>query len=168
MTGTSSMVRNLGLALLMFGPSTFVAALDYTVCSSFLTADTDAAYWQYQTNGWCSTHCSTTGTYAYAITQNLNCWCSNYTPSEGSELSRSSCNTPCPAYPEEEQCGGDDAYSYIRLANNVSPSGTRGPSEEATRTSSSQQVCLFSHSFTQAQIPPRIPRVASRLQNCLL
>ena len=84
----------------------------------------------YQTNGLCQNYCQ--DDYAYAITQDHNCWCSNYAPDQQYQVSGSKCSTPCPAWPPE-YCGGPDAYSYIVL-DEVLPSGSEGPPSSATST----------------------------------
>lgn len=98
------------------------SALDPDICASFNTASGGPqSNTPRQSNGLCSDACR--GEYAYAITQDEKCWCSNYTPDEGSAVSGSRCNTPCPSYPFEV-CGGDGVFSYMQVGQ---PSGTKGP-----------------------------------------
>lgn len=85
----------------------------------------------YQTNGLCHDFCI--DDWAYAITQDKLCWCSNYAPVKSSQVDDSKCDTPCPAWPDEV-CGGNGVYGYVSLGN-VEPSGSRGPSPSSTTVS---------------------------------
>lgn len=105
-------------------------ALDIEYCASFNTGQTDRNSSIYQTNGLCHDFCI--DDYAYAITQDKLCWCSNYAPSKSSRSDNSKCDTPCPAWPDEV-CGGDGLYGYVSLGN-IEPSGTQGPSASSTKT----------------------------------
>lgn len=59
--------------------------------------------------------------FAFAILQDSNCWCSNYVP--GAETSsKDKCNKQCPGYPDD-LCGGNNLYGYISL--NKDPIGTK-------------------------------------------
>ncbi|KAI9152095.1 hypothetical protein HJFPF1_09318 [Paramyrothecium foliicola] len=126
MASLRNFARHIGL--LFLGSTIVSAAVRYDVCADFNTADTDPQKSIYQTNGLCFNTCKEN--YAYAITQYQSCWCSNYAPDDDTQVDRSRCNTPCPAYPDEEQCGGDGTFAYILLAN--APSGTRGPSSPSS------------------------------------
>ncbi|KAF9763822.1 hypothetical protein IL306_002991 [Fusarium sp. DS 682] len=105
-------------------------ALDIEYCASFNTGETPRNTSIYQTNGLCHDFCI--ADYAYAITQDKLCWCSNYAPVKSTQEDNSKCNIPCPAWPDEV-CGGDGLYGYVSLGN-VEPSGTRGPSPSSTKT----------------------------------
>lgn len=61
----------------------------------------------------CQQTCSSGG-YAYAILQDQNCWCSNYTPSN--QVALSSCSDTCPGYPSDS-CGNaaNALFSYVAL-----------------------------------------------------
>lgn len=94
----------------------------------------------YQTNGLCHDFCF--DDYAYAITQDEGCWCSNYTPDESVQEDDDECSTTCPAFPEEH-CGGPDAFAYLELGL-VAPSGTKGASPSATSSAEvSLSILLF-------------------------
>jgi cell wall integrity and stress response component len=108
------------------------SALEFDICASINTATMPGNHSYLQTNGLCHDRCF--DNYAYAVTQDFLCWCSNYTPDEADQVSGSECNIPCPAYPDEH-CGGPDAYSYV-LLNNVVPSGTIGGESSTTTTTS--------------------------------
>lgn len=84
----------------------------------------------YQSNGLCHDFCI--DDYAYAITQDNSCWCSNYAPAKSTREDTDKCDTSCPGYPSE-YCGGDDLYGYLSLGN-VEPSGTQGASTSSTAT----------------------------------
>ncbi|PHH67678.1 hypothetical protein CDD80_656 [Ophiocordyceps camponoti-rufipedis] len=103
-----------------------VSALDFNLCASFNTADTPQNISIYQTNGLCHDFCLQNNK-AYGITQGNSCWCSDYTPAKDSQVDKSKCDRPCPAYPDEF-CGGQGVFGYLAL-NNIMPSGTRGPSK---------------------------------------
>lgn len=81
-----------------------------------------------QTNGLCHDHCF--DDYAFSITQKFNCWCSNYAPDDSIQVDLSECNTPCPAYPDED-CGGPGLFGYLAL-NKVAPSGTKGAAKPSS------------------------------------
>ncbi|GAB0146313.1 hypothetical protein EsHS_00006721 [Epichloe bromicola] len=105
----------------------------------------------YQSVGSCTTTCN--GEYAYAVIQNSQCWCSNYTPHASTQ--RRGCNSPCPGYPSD-MCGGAGLYSYV-LLNEGLISGTKGSesnseveSEEPARPSSTSQEPSPSSGSTSA------------------
>ncbi|CAM1503098.1 Fc.00g078740.m01.CDS01 [Cosmosporella sp. VM-42] len=108
--------------------STISTGLDVNICATLNTGSTPKNISIYQTNGLCHDFCI--DDYAFAITQDNACWCSNYAPSKDTQKSVSDCNTPCPAWPSED-CGGDGVFGYVEL-DNVLPSGTQGASTSAT------------------------------------
>lgn len=55
--------------------------------------------------------------FAFAIVQDKDCWCSNYAPG-ASTTSTDKCNTECPGYPDD-LCGGKGLYGYIRLDKDI-------------------------------------------------
>jgi hypothetical protein len=73
----------------------------------------------FQSLGNCQSQCQ--ASYAFAVVQGQNCWCSNYVP--GDQFPISSCETPCPGYPYEN-CGSTDSNLFGYLALNLLPSGT--------------------------------------------
>jgi cell wall integrity and stress response component len=123
MAPNRKLAQALGIVLAAF-LSPVSAAVSLDICAGFNTADMNKELDIYMTNGLCKEHCLEN--YAYAITQYQSCWCSNYGPDEASELDKSKCSTPCPAYPDFEKCGGPNAFGYI-LMGNVEPLGTKGP-----------------------------------------
>ncbi|GFP57509.1 cell wall integrity and stress response component 4 [Trichoderma asperellum] len=123
------------LVLLVLAFSTFVSAIELNVCASFNTAQTPLNVSIYQTNGLCTQFCVKKN-YAFSITQQNSCWCSNYYPDQGSVVDTKKCNTPCPAWTPED-CGGPGLFGYI-LLNEVAPSGTStAPASSTTGQSSS-------------------------------
>jgi hypothetical protein len=121
-----------GLFLLVaLVPVPALAAVPHDICASFNTAGTNRNESIYQTNGLCSDFCK--DQYAYAITQEESCWCSNYTPSSSSQVSKGRCNEPCPAYPDE-MCGGRGLFSYVEMKGKL-PAGSKGPNPATTRVS---------------------------------
>jgi cell wall integrity and stress response component len=96
-------------------------------CSSLNTGSDDQVYtWPYQSNGNCTNHCKEEGTYAFAVLQYTDCWCSNYAP--GEEASMDDCRKDCPGFPDEK-CGNKDKnlFMYIQMDGQVS--GTIGGSQ---------------------------------------
>ncbi|KAF2808731.1 uncharacterized protein BDZ99DRAFT_38472 [Mytilinidion resinicola] len=125
-------VLALVLAIVFVRPAA-ADALFQSYCSSENTgSDSDAKFWTWQSNGWCHDQC--VSSYAFAIVQGNNCWCSNYVPADTTSVSN--CNVNCPGYPDE-QCGNeaDGLFGYVALNNK--PSGTLGA---AGSTSSSAMV----------------------------
>uniref|UniRef100_A0A0B7JTU9 WSC domain-containing protein n=1 Tax=Bionectria ochroleuca TaxID=29856 RepID=A0A0B7JTU9_BIOOC len=96
----------------------------------------------YQTNGLCKDFC--TKDYAYAITQEQLCWCSNYTPSKSDQVDMNQCNINCPAYPDEK-CGGKGVFGYVQLNAHL-PSGTRGSDSSSASSTSTSSVASSSSS----------------------
>jgi hypothetical protein len=81
-------------------------------------------------NGLCHDTCD--ASYAFAILQGQNCWCSNYIPIN--QQSTSNCNEPCPGYPSD-LCGSSNGlFGYIAL--NIKPFGTAGASSSIAKSSS--------------------------------
>jgi hypothetical protein len=82
--------------------------------------------WPFQSNGNCTNHCKEEGTYAFAVLQYTDCWCSNYAP--GEEANMDDCRQDCPGFPDEK-CGNKDKdlFMYIQMDGKVS--GTIGGSE---------------------------------------
>jgi cell wall integrity and stress response component len=93
---------------------------------------------QFQSNGLCQTHCQ--GSYAFAVLQGYDCWCSNYVPTP--QQNTLDCNQVCPGF-GSEWCGSTDAglFGYFLLSQGV-PLGTSGsgsslPSPTPTSSSTS-------------------------------
>lgn len=127
------------------------ASADFTTsyCSNDNTGDTDVCKylstslaasltslvnWTWQSNGKCSDHCNSQGTYAFAVIKFTDCWCSNYIPAQQTDTSE--CMVDCPGFPSEK-CGDKDKdlYIYIKLAG--SPSGTQSGSQPTSARVSS-------------------------------
>lgn len=106
-----------------------------TLCDNIYCADLSSLdFWTWQSNGKCTDHCNSQGTYAFAVIQYTDCWCTNYIPSTTTDIS--SCQKDCPGYPSEK-CGDKDEglYIYIELAGQ--PSGTAGGGSQPSSTVSS-------------------------------
>lgn len=153
--------------LLLATSQLVVASVPLDLCAKFNTAETPRSTWIpaagmtwwlnpdhffwaladmeeidtsiYQTNGLCKDFC--TKDYAYAITQEQLCWCSNYTPSKSDQVDMNQCNINCPAYPDEK-CGGKGVFGYVQLNAHL-PSGTRG--SDSSSASSTSVSCIFSY-----------------------
>ena len=93
----------------------------YFLSIEFSSADPVIVNAQYQSNGACQQTCL--GSYAFAVIQGSDCWCSDYIPAES--VGTDSCNEQCPGFPSDT-CGNteEDLFGYIALT--VSPSGTLG------------------------------------------
>ncbi|RDI81522.1 hypothetical protein Vi05172_g8462 [Venturia inaequalis] len=109
----------------------------------------------YQSNGLCHDTCL--ASYAFAIVQGQNCWCSNYAPA--AQGSTSKCNTPCPGFPDE-LCGNSDQSLYGYISLNVAPSGTLGVASSSTaavstsKPSSPSSPSLSSPSMSASRSSP--------------
>jgi cell wall integrity and stress response component len=96
--------------------------------------------WPWQSNGNCTNHCKEEGTYAFAVLQYTDCWCSNYAP--GDTANMNDCEVDCPGFPDEK-CGNKDKdlFMYIEMDGQVS--GTIGgsqPTSSADAPSSTQEA----------------------------
>ncbi|KAK7217382.1 hypothetical protein V2G26_005385 [Clonostachys chloroleuca] len=130
--------------LLLATSQLVVASVPLNLCAKFNTAETPRNTSIYQTNGLCKDFC--TKDYAYAITQEQLCWCSNYTPSKSDQVDMDQCNINCPAYPDEK-CGGKGVFGYVELNAHL-PSGTRG-SDSSSASSTSAGSSTLTTSTTQ-------------------
>lgn len=148
--------RNFGLqqghlVLLLLAFTTLVSAIEVNVCASFNTAQTPLNVSIYQTNGLCGGFC-TKKNYAFSITQQNSCWCSNYYPDQASVVDTKKCNVPCPAW-QPEYCGGPGLFGYI-LLNEVAPSGTSTAPASSTTGQSSSTSSSSSSSSASTTPPP--------------
>ncbi|KAF7555799.1 hypothetical protein G7Z17_g1893 [Cylindrodendrum hubeiense] len=141
--------QSLGVLLLLAASwSPITTAIDVDICASLNTGSTDRNTSIYQTNGLCHDFCI--DDYAYAITQDNSCWCSNFAPAKSTREKVSQCDTPCPAYPDED-CGGDGLFGYLSLGG-VLPSGTEGASSSAT--SDSEETSSETATSTSEDVQP--------------
>ncbi|RMZ91040.1 hypothetical protein DV736_g1732, partial [Chaetothyriales sp. CBS 134916] len=106
---------------------------------------------EFQSTGLCGNHCR--GSYAFAIIQGYNCWCSNYVPTDQDSID--SCNQGCPGI-DTESCGSTDAglYSYF-LISPGQPLGTSGGSDSssAPATTASTSAASTSSLLVAALVP---------------
>ncbi|KAL7900585.1 hypothetical protein HDV63DRAFT_286758 [Trichoderma sp. SZMC 28014] len=136
------------LVLLVLAFTTLVSAIEVNVCASFNTAQTPLNVSIYQSNGLCGGFC-TRKNYAFSITQQNSCWCSNYYPDKASVVDTNKCNVPCPAW-QPEDCGGPGLFGYI-LLNEVAPSGTStAPASSTTAPSSTSTTSSTTSTSTAA------------------
>jgi len=114
---------------------------------------------EYQSTGLCSDHCK--GSFAFAVIQDSQCWCSNYVPAD--QVDTSDCNSGCPGI-SSEWCGNvdDGLYGYYQIPLGV-PLGTSGTGNSAPRTTSSSSSSSSSSSEstststpTRTTAPPQI------------
>ncbi|KAJ3560173.1 hypothetical protein NPX13_g9397 [Xylaria arbuscula] len=122
----------LAVMALMTGPA-LIQSLDIEYCASMNTADTPTNSSTWQSNGLCHDYCVDLS-YAFAILQEHDCWCSNYVPAESSQVDSGECSDTCPGW-TPDTCGADGLYGYIAL--DLSPSGTAEASS-STSTSTKQ------------------------------
>jgi cell wall integrity and stress response component len=92
-------------------------------------------YNQFQSDGSCQVKCQ--DSYAFAILQGANCWCSDYAPSEQKQTNL--CNDPCPGFPGD-WCGDSSAGLYGYIALSKAPSGTIDGALSSTQASSITSV----------------------------
>jgi cell wall integrity and stress response component len=101
-------------------------------------------YAEFQSTGLCGDHCQ--GSFAFAVVQGHNCWCSNYAPADQQDTVN--CNEGCPGI-STESCGSESSglYGYFQLpAGN--PLGTSGTgASQASSTSFSSVSTFRSSSF---------------------
>ena len=95
---------------------------------------TALVHWDWQSNGKCTEHCNGQGTYAFAVIQYTECWCSNYIPAAQTDTSE--CMVNCPGFPSEK-CGDKDKDLFIYIKLDGSPSGTQGAPESTSADASS-------------------------------
>jgi cell wall integrity and stress response component len=121
------------LALFMLSAPAQAAFVE-PYCSTQNTGTGDAYSYRFQSEGECTKYCTKQGTYAFAIAQWTECWCSNYIPSQQTDISK--CRKDCPGFPDDN-CGDVDAglYIYIKMDGN-SPSGTAGGDSAPSSTDS--------------------------------
>lgn len=89
-------------------------------------------YNQFQSDGSCQVKCQ--DSYAFAVLQGTDCWCSDYAPSEQKQTNL--CNDPCPGFPGD-WCGNPSAGLYGYIALSSAPSGTIDGASLSTQASSS-------------------------------
>ncbi|KAI2469364.1 hypothetical protein F4781DRAFT_394530 [Annulohypoxylon bovei var. microspora] len=123
------------LGLLAFiGNIRLAASLDMAYCASINTASTNANSSIYQSDGLCYNFC--VDSYAYAVVQDSDCWCSNYTPEESTTVDTTKCSQDCPGFPSDT-CGGDGLYGYISLSKDAT--GTKGSGSSSSSSSTTTQ-----------------------------
>jgi cell wall integrity and stress response component len=105
-------------------------------CRAQLTSLPDN--WNYQSNGNCTNHCSqTVGTYAFAVIQYKDCWCTNLIPSQQVDIGK--CRKECPGFGTED-CGDADNGLFVYIQGNGQPSGTAGGPSSSKATSTPAPV----------------------------
>ncbi|KAI0459636.1 hypothetical protein F5B21DRAFT_499317 [Xylaria acuta] len=114
---------------LVAGPR-LAQSLDIEYCASLNTGSTPTNSSIWQSNGLCHDYC-VDKSFAFAILQQHDCWCSDYIPTMSSQVDTGGCSDPCPGW-KEDTCGGDNLYGYIALG--LTPSGTADSSPTSTPT----------------------------------
>lgn len=143
-------VLTLMSALLFQRASGTTDTLSQEYCSSENTGEENgysAAFWTWQSNGWCHDHCLSG--YAFAIVQDNNCWCSNYIPNNQQPVS--DCSDACPGYPAE-LCGSKSGNLFGYIALSKAPSGTQSAAASTIApTSASTTVTPATLSTSQSR-----------------
>ena len=115
--------------------------------------DIDLVYSQFQSTGLCGDHCQ--GSFAYAVVQGNECWCSNYTPADQEDTY--SCNTDCPGT-GDEWCGNtqEGLFGYFLLPAGH-PLGTAGSGGSSSKASSTAAPPSVSTTFIWSRTRPSTP-----------
>jgi cell wall integrity and stress response component len=126
----------LGALLTLLAVALHASALDTAYCSNQNTgSDSSPTFDNFQSNGLCHDAC--VGSYAFAILQGKNCWCSDYIPSN--QVSTGKCSEECAGYPTD-LCGSQASGLFGYIALNKKPAGTAGASSNAVKTSKTPAV----------------------------
>lgn len=97
--------------------------------------------------GYCSDSCR--GSFAFAVVQGHDCWCTNVAPTE--QLDWSQCSDPCPGI-SSEWCGNEEAnlYGYFQLPGGKPLATSGSGASQASSTSAFPSVSTFRTS----SVPP--------------
>ncbi|RWA12502.1 hypothetical protein EKO27_g2595 [Xylaria grammica] len=126
-----------------------VQSLTIEYCASDNTAATATNSSIWQSNGLCHDFC-VDKSYAFAILQEHDCWCSNYIPAESSQVDTDECNDSCPGW-QEDTCGATGLYGYIAL--DTSPSGTADASSSTSTSTDKSSTTSTTHETTSPTTP---------------
>ncbi|KAI1422251.1 hypothetical protein F5Y12DRAFT_641174 [Xylaria sp. FL1777] len=132
MARSRCIVPFLATMALVTGPH-LVRSLTIEYCASTNTGATATNSSIWQSNGLCHDFC-VDQSYAFAILQEHDCWCSDYIPAVSSQVDTDECNESCPGW-KPDTCGAKGLYGYIALDTN--PSGTASGSTTSTSTGQS-------------------------------
>ena len=88
-------------------------------------------------NGACQTACQ--DSYAFAVLQGDNCWCSNYIPPVAEQVITYECNQVCPGF-KTEWCGNSASGLFGYYGLSKPPSGTAGAASSAAPTIQASSV----------------------------
>lgn len=120
----------------------------------------------------CMNNCTAAGSYAFAVVQENNCWCSNYVPSP--RVAVSQCDNACPGWPYEN-CGNIDDNLFGYLALGPAAAGTSGSSTStvsATSAASSSTVITSQQTVISTSVSSQVVSIvlspSSRLLSLLL
>ncbi|KAI0436336.1 hypothetical protein F4803DRAFT_572587 [Xylaria telfairii] len=138
----------MAIMALAVGPQ-LVHSLDIEYCSSLNTGSTPTNSSIWQSNGLCHDFC-VDQSFAFAVLQQFDCWCSNYIPVMSSQVGTGECNNICPGWKEDTCGGGDDLYGYIALG--LTPSGTADASSTSTPTGQTSTTTVETSSTTTSVV----------------
>ncbi len=137
------------------------AAGECTISIVGANADLQTVTNIYQSESACSATCSG---YAYAVVQYQQCWCSNYTPSDTTDISN--CNQNCPGWPYEH-CGSTASHLYGYVALGPSPLGIIGASSIPMSSNTESPTSVFLTSIVLVT-NTHVVRTSSRLPDFYL
>ncbi|KAI0905271.1 hypothetical protein F4823DRAFT_145678 [Ustulina deusta] len=147
MARSPSIVPFLATIAFVTGPH-LVQALTIKYCASANTAATATNSSIWQSNGLCHDFC-VDQSFAFAILQEHDCWCSDYVPAVSSQVDTDECNDSCPGW-QPDTCGAKGLYGYIAL--DTSPSGTAGGSTASTSTKQSSTTIVDTSSTVTSTV----------------
>ncbi|KAI0406911.1 hypothetical protein F4802DRAFT_81128 [Xylaria palmicola] len=127
-----------------------VQSLSMEYCASINTGSTSTYSSIYQSNGLCHDYCLGKS-FAFAILQHHNCWCSNYVPAKSEQVDTDECSDTCPGWPQDT-CGADGLYGYIALG--VAPSGTTGGSTSTSTDTNTKTTSTSTEDNASTTEPP--------------
>ncbi|CAJ2513634.1 Uu.00g017530.m01.CDS01 [Anthostomella pinea] len=135
-------------------------SIDMTYCASINTASGSGNLSDYQSTGLCHDFC--VDTYAFAILQDSDCWCSNYEPDPSIQIDVDKCDQNCPGYPDDK-CGGDGLWGYMLL--DKAPAGTKGgetstPTTTTPKQETTQAATTQATTTKQTSTEPTTPSVS--------
>ncbi|KAK2747780.1 hypothetical protein FQN57_001810 [Myotisia sp. PD_48] len=91
---------------------------------------------KFQSIGYCSSTCASSGFPIFAVTGGTSCFCGREIPPESEKVDRKACNMPCAGY-TPDTCGGEDTFEVFSLelagiTSETSTGTTTRPSDSET------------------------------------
>ncbi|KAI8633376.1 hypothetical protein F5Y19DRAFT_471650 [Xylariaceae sp. FL1651] len=132
----------------------FVESLTMDYCASMNTAATATNSSIWQSDGLCHDFC-VDKSFALAIVQDHDCWCSNYVPNDSTQVDIGKCHNACPGW-TPDTCGGDGLYGYILLDTKPSGTADAGSSTAPTPIPTSTRESTSTHVDTASTSTPAV------------